>query len=176
MTGQSPLKAFLRTRLRASVHRCARIPARGAGILLATACAATLVACSSYSFTPGPPSTYSSNAPAADLPAERPLIGMALSGGGNRSALFASYVFELLGSLPVDEPAGLKVGTPAGGHSAGQPVSFLDTVTHVSSVSGGSFAAAYFSMKGIGHYSAMLSGNTVPEPYASFFSDFQRQM
>ncbi|HEY4352170.1 MAG TPA: patatin-like phospholipase family protein [Paraburkholderia sp.] len=180
MTGQSRFKAFLHTRLRASVHRCASLPAGGAGILLVTAFAATLVACSSYSFTPGPPSTYSSNAPAADLPAAQPLVGMALSGGGNRSGLFASYVFELLGSLPVDAPAGIKAGTPAGtpagGQSAAQPVSFLDTVTHVSSVSGGSFAAAYFSMKGIGHYSAMLSGNTVPEPYASFFSDFQHQM
>src|ERR1700754_4665438 len=173
MTGQSRFNARFHLRLRAAVQRCVRRPMRVAGIVLVTALAATaLVACSSYSFTPGPPSTYTSNEPAAHLPAERPLVGMALSGGGNRSGLFASYVFELLGSLPVDAPAG---GTGSG-EPAGQPVSFLDTVTHVSSVSGGSFAAAYFSMKGVGRYSAMLSGNTVPEPYASFFSDFQRQM
>src|SRR5262249_55111791 len=51
-----------------------------------------------------------------------------------------------------------------------------DTVDHLSSVSSGSFAAAYFSMRGIGDYSAMLAGNTVPARYAQFFADFERTM
>jgi hypothetical protein len=169
MTRQSRFIASLRNCLRVSVRRCAKPRTRGSiNLVLVTALTATLVACSSYSFTPGPPSTYSSNSPSSALPTQRPLVGMALSGGGNRSGLFASYVFELLGSLPVV--------APPGSDTAGQPVSFLDTVTHVSSVSGGSFAAAYFSMNGIGHYSAMLAGNSIPEPYARFFADFQQQM
>ncbi len=77
----------------------------------------------------------------SDPATPRPLVGVAISGGGNRSALFASYVLELLGSLPVD------VATHGAGGDA-QPDSFLDTIDHISSVSGGSFAAAYFGMKG----------------------------
>ncbi|MFC0695090.1 hypothetical protein ACFFG5_23795 [Paraburkholderia humisilvae] len=130
--------------------------------------AAMLTACTEYTFTPGAPSTYVSNTAAADPPASQPLVGVAISGGGNRSALFASYVFELLGSLPV--------AAPAGAGSSAQPISFLDTVGHISSVSGGSFAASYFSMKSIGHYSAMLTGSTIPTPYAQFFADFHHQM
>ncbi|MFC0397594.1 patatin-like phospholipase family protein [Paraburkholderia rhizosphaerae] len=137
-------------------------------MLFAIAVAAMLTACSGYEFTPGAPSTYLSNTAVADAPASRPLVGVAISGGGNRSALFASYVLELLGSLPVAAPAGTD--------SAGQPISFLDTVDHISSVSGGSFAASYFSMKGIGHYSEMLTGSTIPTPYAQFFDDFHQQM
>jgi hypothetical protein len=55
---------------------------------------------------------------------------MARSSGGDRCGRFASYVSELLRNLPVDAPAG-----DAGDRdSAAQPASFLDAVTHLSSV------------------------------------------
>ncbi|CAB3746396.1 patatin-like phospholipase family protein [Paraburkholderia solisilvae] len=130
--------------------------------------AALLAACGSYTFASGPASTYTSNALLESRPASRPLVGVAISGGGNRSALFAAYVLELFGSLPVAAPA----GTP----TPGRPISFLDTIDHISSVSSGSFAASYFSMHGIGGYSAMLTGQTVPVRYAQFFSEFKRRM
>jgi hypothetical protein len=81
-------------------------------------------------------------------------------------------VLELLGSLPVTP---LKASTPPTA-SADHAVSFLDTIGYISSVSGGSFAAAYFSMNGIGNYSAMLSGQITPARYATFFKGFQQQM
>lgn len=137
-------------------------------MLLAIAGAALLAACSSYTFTSGMASTYISNALLANRPASRPLVGVAISGGGNRSALFAAYVLELFGSLPVVAPLG--TATP------GRQISFLDTVDHLSSVSSGSFAASYFSMHGIGGYSAMLTDGTVPARYAEFFTDFKRRM
>ncbi|GAB2895869.1 hypothetical protein GCM10027093_34390 [Paraburkholderia jirisanensis] len=138
------------------------------------ALAATLLAgCSNYSLTPGEPSTYQSNAPKPPTSDAHSLVGVAISGGGNRSALFASYVLELLGSVPVS-PTSTQPQPAA--TSAEQPISFLDTVSYISSVSGGSFAASYFSMNGIGHYTPMLSGQQLPEQYASFFDDFHQQM
>ncbi|WP_028216968.1 patatin-like phospholipase family protein [Paraburkholderia oxyphila] len=68
------------------------------------------------------------------LAASDPLVGVGLSGGGNRSAIFASYVLDLFGSLPVDAPSGTGVS------------SFLGTIGYLSSVSGGSFANAYFGV------------------------------
>jgi hypothetical protein len=91
-----------------------------ASVLSGIAAAALLAACSTYTFTSGTPSTYSSNAVLANQSASRPLVGVAISGGGNRSALFAAYVLELFGSLPVVAPSG--TATP------GRPISFLDTV------------------------------------------------
>ncbi|WP_167760175.1 patatin-like phospholipase family protein [Paraburkholderia pallida] len=63
-----------------------------------------------------------------------PLVGVGISGGGNRSAIFASYVLELFGSLAVGSPSGTGVQ------------SFLGTIDYLSSVSGGGFASAYFGV------------------------------
>jgi Patatin-like phospholipase len=131
--------------------------------------AGALSACSNYHFTPGAPSVYQSNAVASDPDTSRPLVGVAISGGGNRSALFASYVLELLGSLPVTVATNNTEGTS-------QPDSFLDTIDHISSVSGGSFAAAYFGMKGPGHYGVLVKDQPMPKTYADFFSAFHAQM
>ncbi|QYD73001.1 patatin-like phospholipase family protein [Paraburkholderia edwinii] len=139
-----------------------------ASTLSGIAAATLLAACSSYTFPSGTPSTYSSNAVQASQSASRPLVGMAISGGGNRSALFAAYVLELFGSLPVVAPLG--TATP------GRPISFLDSVGYLSSVSSGSFAASYFSMHGIGDYSEMLTGKTVPVRYEQFFTEFKQRM
>lgn len=126
-------------------------------------------ACSDYQFQSGTPSVYRSNQSPAATDSTLPLVGMAISGGGNRSALFSSYVLELLGSLPVAMPTGGTGGTS-------HPTSFLGTVGYISSVSGGSFSAAYFGMKGPGHYDALLSDGAMPKEYADFFNDFHAAM
>ena len=59
------------------------------------------------------------------------LIVLALSGGGTRAAAFSYGVMKALA-----------------GHAVGQERSLLDEVDIVSSVSGGSFAAAYFKLYG----------------------------
>jgi len=57
------------------------------------------------------------------------LLGVALSGGGSRAALFGAAGLEAL--------AGLRTADGA---------SVIDRITHVSSVSGGSIAATYYAL------------------------------
>jgi len=59
------------------------------------------------------------------------LVGIAISGGGSRAATFASYVLEELARIDVGRDA---------------PASMLERVQYISSVSGGSLSAAYYSM------------------------------
>ena len=72
----------------------------------------------------GPDTTCISPAPDRDV-----LVGVALSGGGSRAALFAAAGLEALGRLRA----------PGGG-------SVLEQVAYLSSVSGGSLSAAYFAL------------------------------
>ena len=60
-----------------------------------------------------------------------PLIGIAVSGGGSRSASFSEAVLEELAKVDVG--------------SSGTPVSVLERVQYMSSVSGGSLSTAYFA-------------------------------
>jgi hypothetical protein len=55
----------------------------GVEILSIIGAIAALTSCRGYSFTPGAASTYVSNTPAAETPAAKPLVGVAMSGGGN---------------------------------------------------------------------------------------------
>lgn len=88
----------------------------------------------------------------ADAPRDV-LVGVALSGGGSRAALFGSAGLEAL--------AGLR--TAAG-------PSVLDRVSHLSSVSGGSLAASYFALNKPGRDVAVLSPEgAVSEAYQAFF-------
>jgi len=137
--------------------------------LLAMMVGMSFQSCSVYQFKSGPPSVYRSNESTDALDSARPLVGVAISGGGNRSALFASYVLELLGSLPVEVLAPANATTP-------RQTSFLDTIGYISSVSGGGFAASYFGMKGLGRYDALVSGGTVPKTYTDFFDGFHTTM
>ena len=90
--------------------------------LLATGCA-TAVALRAPEA--GPQSTCVTPAPEREL-----VVGVALSGGGSRAALFGASGLEALA----------QVRAPGGG-------SLLDQVTYLSSVSGGSVAASYYAMK-----------------------------
>lgn len=90
------------------------------------------------------------------------LVGIALSGGGSRAATFAAGALEALAAYPVEQNA--------------RTVSLLETVTHMSSVSGGSLAAAYFAMKKPGKEEQVLQGSSLSPAYRKFFSTFQRDM
>lgn len=92
---------------------------------------------------------------------EDTVIGLAVSGGGSRAALFASGAFE--------ELAKLKVGAD------GLPV--LDRVSYISSVSGGSLASAYYVLKKPTRSIPMLDAQgEVTGNYKKFFSDFKVAM
>ncbi|WP_247256440.1 patatin-like phospholipase family protein [Pseudomonas moorei] len=127
-----------------------------------------LTNCTTHSLPIHGPSSYLAKGERPANAPPGPLVGLALSGGGNRSALFASYVIELLGVLPVSPQTGT------------QPVSFLSKLGYISSVSGGSFAAAYFGMRNPSaspsDFNAMLSPQGIPKAYASFFSDYHVMM
>ena len=90
------------------------------------------------------------------------LVGIALSGGGSRAATFAAGALEALAAYPVKQNA--------------KTVSLLETVTHMSSVSGGSLATAYFAMKKPGKEERVLQGSSLSPAYKNFFSTFQRDM
>lgn len=101
---------------------------------LVVALMANLTGCAPYALRTGEDAYYRT-APNDDP--SKPLVGLALSGGGNRSAIYASYVIELLGSLAITT-------MPEGPSGRVEAQSFLDQVQYISSVSGGGFAAAYF--------------------------------
>ncbi len=89
------------------------------------------------------------------------LIGLAVSGGGSRAALFASGAFEAL--------ARLRVGP--------DQRSLLEQVSHISSVSGGSLASAYFALRKPSREIPMLTpGGELTEEYQRFFTNFVEAM
>ncbi|RWR01879.1 hypothetical protein ED28_09570 [[Pantoea] beijingensis] len=121
--------------------------------------------------TSGQPSVFQSNQTNEEeqnIPAYRPLVGVAISGGGNRSALYASYLFELLGSIPVNVP---DPHQPA----VDKQESLLNTISYISSVSGGGFASAYFSLKGPGNYGSLLA-DPPPPAMTQFFQQYHETM
>src|SRR5689334_9854833 len=62
------------------------------------------------------------------------LVGVALSGGGSRAALFGEAGLEALATVRAPD-----------GHS------LIEKISHMSSVSGGSIAAAYYTLRKPGH-------------------------
>jgi hypothetical protein len=88
------------------------------------------------------------------------LVGVALSGGGSRAALFGGAGLEALGRLPA----------PGGG-------SVLEQVTYLSSVSGGSVAAtAYASRKPPRQTPVLTPQGAMTAEYEAFFAEYQRQL
>jgi hypothetical protein len=93
------------------------------------------------------------------VPAPEPdlLVGVALSGGGSRAALFGASGLEALAKLRGPDGA-----------------SVLDQVTHLSSVSGGSVAAGYFAMKKPSKGTAVLGPDgALMDDYKTFFADYK---
>jgi predicted acylesterase/phospholipase RssA len=88
------------------------------------------------------------------------VVGVALSGGGSRAALFGASGLEALA----------QVRAPGGG-------SVLDQVTHLSSVSGGSVAAGYYAMKKPSKETAVLEPDgALTDDYLAFFEEFKAKV
>jgi predicted acylesterase/phospholipase RssA len=89
------------------------------------------------------------------------LIGLAVSGGGSRAALFAAGAMEALGKI--------RVGP--------EQRSLLEQVSYISSVSGGSMASSYFVTQKPSHAVPVLTpdGAMTPE-YQEVFSRFKESM
>jgi len=85
------------------------------------------------------------------------LFGVALSGGGSRAALFGASGLEALA----------RVATADG-------ASVIDQITHVSSVSGGSIAATYYTLKKPGRDVKVLNADgTLSDGYRTFFEQYR---
>jgi Patatin-like phospholipase len=88
------------------------------------------------------------------------LVGVALSGGGSRAALFGAAGLEALGRLR----------SPAGG-------SVLEQVAYLSSVSGGSVAAAYYaSQKPPRETPVLTPEGTLTAEYETFFAGYHEKL
>ena len=119
-----------------------------AGLLIVAACAAPR-----HDFAGRSPATL--NVP---LPVDPPgvIVGVAVSGGGSRAAMFSASVLHQLSTLDVG--------------SGGRSESVLEKVTYLSSVSGGSLASAYYAMKKPPASVRMLEAGRPSAEYAEFFS------
>ncbi|HSD50960.1 MAG TPA: patatin-like phospholipase family protein, partial [Candidatus Methylomirabilis sp.] len=121
-------------------------------LLLVTGCAS---ATAFRALQAGPQTTCISPAPDRDL-----LVGVALSGGGSRAALFGAAGLEALGRLRA----------PGGG-------SVLEQVSYVSSVSGGSLAAAYYvSQKPPRETPVITPEGALTGVYQAFFAGFKEKL
>jgi len=88
------------------------------------------------------------------------LFGVALSGGGSRAALFGEAGLEALARLR----------TADGG-------SVIEKISHVSSVSGGSIAAAYYTLKKPGRDVKVLNADgTLTDAYRTFFETYRTEL
>jgi len=127
---------------------------RGMALLLACALLATGCATAVAYRAPmaGPQTACVTPAPERDL-----LVGVALSGGGSRAALFGASGLEALA----------QVRAPGGG-------SLLDQITYLSSVSGGSVAASYYAIKKPSKETAILGpSGALTEDYKTFFAGYK---
>jgi predicted acylesterase/phospholipase RssA len=91
----------------------------------------------------------------------KPLIGIAISGGGSRAALFGAAGLEAL--------AKLQVGPPA--HS------LLEDISMISSVSVGSMATSYFAaVKPRKDVSILTASGELSAEYQTFFAQYKKTM
>ena len=94
------------------------------------------------------------------VPEQDLLFGVALSGGGTRAALFGAAGLEAL--------AGLRTADGA---------SVVQKITHLSSVSGGSLAATYYTLKKPGREVPVLGPDgTMSEAYRAFFAQYRTDL
>ena len=98
---------------------------------------------------------------ATQAPDREVLIGLAVSGGGSRAALFAAGAFEALSKI----------------RTGPEQRSLLQQVSYISSVSGGSMASSYFVTRKPGHSVPIFTpqGTVTPE-YQDFFGRFREDM
>jgi predicted acylesterase/phospholipase RssA len=96
------------------------------------------------------------------MPDQKTLVGVAVSGGGSRAATFAAGALEALADVRIVRE--------------GKERSVLETVTHMSSVSGGSLATAYYAMKKPPKSEAVLAQQGLTPTYQQFFTSFKSDM
>jgi hypothetical protein len=122
--------------------------------------AALLSGCaSSHAYTvsraSGGPVACQQSVPERDL-----LLGVALSGGGSRAALFGSAGLEALARIRME----------AGG-------SLIDRISHLSSVSGGSIASIYYVQKKPPRDVPVLKPDgTLSDEYQTFFAQYREAL
>jgi hypothetical protein len=101
------------------------------------------------------PASCMTTVPERDL-----LLGVALSGGGSRAALFAQAGLEAL--------AGLRTADGA---------SVITKINHISSVSGGSLSASYYVLKKPGRDVPVLNPDgSLSEAYRAFFDQYRTEL
>jgi predicted acylesterase/phospholipase RssA len=94
-------------------------------------------------------------------PEREVFVGLAVSGGGSRAALYAASAFEALSQL--------RVGP--------EQRSLLEQVSYISSVSGGSLASAYYNVKKPLREVPMLTPDgQLTAVYKEFFAGFKEAM
>lgn len=97
---------------------------------------------------------------AALIPDRDVVVGVAMSGGGSRAALFAAAGLEALGRL-----------------QTGRGESFLEQVSYISSVSGGSMASSYYVLNKPGRNVRVLNDNgTMTDAYRAFFDQYRNAL
>jgi Patatin-like phospholipase len=88
------------------------------------------------------------------------LLGVALSGGGSRAALFGAAGLEALARLRTADGA-----------------SVIEKMSHLSSVSGGSLAATYYALRKPGRHVQVLNADgTLSDEYRTFFEAFRTDL
>ena len=96
----------------------------------------------------------------ASVPEHDLMIGVALSGGGSRAALFAEAGLEALAQIRLADGASL-----------------IDRIDHISSVSGGSLSASYYILKKPGRGVAVLNPDGAMSPaYRTFFDQYRADL
>jgi hypothetical protein len=94
------------------------------------------------------------------VPERDTLLGVALSGGGSRAALF--------GLAGLEAVAGVRM--PDG-------TSVIDKISHLSSVSGGSLAATHYALKKPGRDVKVLNADgTLSDAYRTFFEQYRTDL
>jgi len=94
---------------------------------------------------------------AMPVPERNPLVGVALSGGGTRAALFGAAGLEALAGVQTADGASL-----------------IEKISHLSSVSGGSIAAGYYALKKPGRGVDVLNADGIlSDAYRTFFEQYR---
>jgi hypothetical protein len=132
------------------------IGARGA---IGLVCAVFLAGCASAHYIPVKRADAIGQCQMA-VPERDLLLGVALSGGGSRAALFGAAGLEAL--------AGVRMADGA---------SLIDKIAHLSSVSGGSLAASYYVLKKPGREVTVLNPDgTLSDAYRAFFEQYRADL
>jgi len=131
----------------------------GQRIAVGIACAIVVTGCASAHYVSVPESTVAGPCVTA-IPERDLLVGVALSGGGSRAALFAEAGLEALAQIRM-----------ADGNS------LLTRIDNLSSVSGGSLSGIYYALKKPGRSVPVLNPDGSLSPaYRAFFDQYRADL